>query len=191
MTALPHLASPTASPRRITRRAFLQIATIGALGFGLNGALAAFLEFVWPRGVTGFGGPVTVAAAALPVEGDAPTRVFLGKFWLVRLAPGEGVHRGFGEESAGGLLALWQTCPHLGCVVPWNDAFTYQGVRGWFRCGCHGSTYTRAGVRVAGPAPRSMDTMPITLNDDGSITVATGAIRNGALNNPTRAVVPA
>ena len=59
---------------------------------------------------------------------------------------------------------------------------------GWFRCPCHGSTYTRAGIRVFGPAPRPMDTMAITANPDGSLTVDTGRIVKGGEDNPQRTV---
>ncbi|HMO55119.1 MAG TPA: Rieske 2Fe-2S domain-containing protein, partial [Tepidiformaceae bacterium] len=93
----------------------------------------------------------------------------------------------------GGLMALYWKCPHLGCCVPWVAGYTgaavnYPGIIGWFRCPCHGSTYTRAGVRVFGPAPRPMDTMALTVNANGSIDVNTGLITNGTVENPLRAV---
>ena len=57
---------------------------------------------------------------------------------------------------------------------------------GWFRCPCHGSTYTRGGIRVFGPAPRPMDTMEISVNSDGSLVVNTGNIKKGGEDNPQR-----
>jgi cytochrome b6-f complex iron-sulfur subunit len=90
---------------------------------------------------------------------------------------------------------MYWKCPHLGCTVPWNGAFNgaavgFPGVVGWFRCPCHGSTYSRAGVRVFGPAPRSLDTFELILNGDGSITVNTGAITSGSAipANPLRTI---
>ena len=50
-----------------------------------------------------------------------------------------------------GFIALWQTCPHLGCRVP--QCVTSQ----WFECPCHGSQYNRVGEKKGGPAPRGMD----------------------------------
>ena len=175
---------------QLTRRQLFRTAVWGGLGFGLTGSLAAFLSFTWPRNVQGFGGKVVVAKELLPQAGSAPSRVVVGKFWLVQLAAGEGAHRGFGTADNGGLLVLWQRCPHLGCVVPWRQDHVLQNVTGWFLCPCHASTYTKAGVRVAGPAPRSMDTMAVAFNEDGSATVDTGAIRNGGGDNPTRAIQP-
>ena len=90
-------------------------------------------------------------------------------------------------------MALYWKCPHLGCTVPWNPGFqgaqvNFPGITGWFRCPCHGSTYSRAGVRVFGPAPRPMDTMLLSVNGDGSVNVNTGKITGGAADNPLRAV---
>ncbi len=172
----------------LTRRQLMRASFWGMMGFGLTGSLAAFLSFFWPRGVTGFGGKIAVSAALVPEPGDNPARLVVGKFWLSNLRPDEGAHGGFGDEGDGGVLAMWWKCPHLGCTVPWRSDFTFEAVTGWFRCPCHGSTYTKAGIRVFGPAPRPLDTMDITVNDDGSLTVDTGSITKGGANNPQRAV---
>ena len=177
-----------AKRRELSRRQFVKASFWGGMGFGLTGAVSAFLAFFWPRGVQGFGGKVPVSASLVPDEGDAPFRITPGKFWLTHLRAGAGTHGGFGFEGDTGLLALWWKCPHLGCTVPWRGNFNFEGVTGWFRCPCHGSTYTPAGVRVFGPAPRPMDTMEITINDDGSLTVDTGVIRKGNQDNPQRTV---
>lgn len=174
--------------RELSRRRFFGAAFWGSMGIGLTGGLAAFLSFFWPRGLQGFGGEVPVAADLVPLPGKPPVRVANGKFWLVHLEAGAGTHAGFGIPGERGLVALWWKCPHLGCTVPWRAAFNFEGTTGWFRCPCHGSTYTPAGVRVFGPAPRPMDTMAITVNADGSLTVDTGAITKGGQDNPTRAV---
>lgn len=154
--------------------------------------LAGFLGFFNLRRPTGFGAPVTVPAAQIPGAGEEPVRVSDGKFWLVNLLGDQGDV--LGEGGDGGLLALYWKCPHLGCTVPWRGDFNggqvgFPGIVGWFRCPCHGSTYSRAGVRVFGPAPRPMDTFLITPNSDGSVTVDTGAITlGGDPPNPTRAI---
>ncbi len=171
----------------LTRRQLLQTSFWGVFFLGLTGSVSAFLAFFWPRGLTGFGGKIAVAADLVPEPGDDPARITVGKFWLSNLRPDEGTHAGFGEEGGGGLLALWWKCPHLGCTVPWRSDFAFDAISGWFRCPCHGSTYTKAGVRVFGPAPRPMDTMDVTVNEDGSLSVNTGVITKGGADNPTRA----
>lgn len=162
----------------------------GVMIFG-GSMVAGFLGFFNLRGPKGFGGTVNVATSRIPKKGEEPVRISEGKFWLVNLNGAEGDVLGVG--STGGLMALYWKCPHLGCSVPWNPAFNgatvnFPGIIGWFRCPCHGSTYSRAGIRVFGPAPRPMDTMELTVNADGSVQVNTGKITRGAADNPLRAV---
>ncbi len=171
---------------QVTRRQLLRVSFWGFFTFGLTGGLGAFLSNFWPRGVTGFGGRIPVAASAVPSAGADPQPIQIGKFYLTHLRAGDGTHAGFGQEGDEGLLALWWKCPHLGCTIPWRPGFPFEGVTGWFRCPCHGSTYTKGGIRVFGPAPRPMDTMEITVNSDGSLTVNTGNIRKGGEDNPQR-----
>ena len=120
------------------------------------------------------------------MKGAPPVMKTEGQFWMANLDPAE--TRPGGSGGGDGLLALWRKCPHLGCTVPWRQTFNYEGDAGWYRCPCHGSTYTKAGVRVYGPAPRSMDTMAIEIDAAGNITVNTGAITPGGPDNPQRAV---
>jgi len=148
-----------------SRRGFLTWAYLSGLGLVTLQAAIAFLVFFWPRKTGVFGSKVTLGKA-----GDYPvgsvTYFIEGKFYLVRLPEG--------------FLALYQKCPHLGCVVPWRPDFTwdYQGkpVTGLFRCPCHGSTYLKNGQLIYGPAPRPMDLMKISIDPQGRIVVDTGAI---------------
>jgi cytochrome b6-f complex iron-sulfur subunit len=66
-----------------------------------------------------------------------------------------------------GVIALFQTCPHLGCRVPSCESSQ------WFECPCHGSRYNRVGEKRGGPAPRGMDRFAMTVTG-GSLTVDTG-----------------
>jgi cytochrome b6-f complex iron-sulfur subunit len=180
-----------AESRKIVRRSFLRVSAFAGLTLGIGAMAAGFLGFFNLRHPVGFGGAVTVAKARIPKAGEDPGRISEGKFWLSHLQGAQGDVLGVG--GTGGLIALYWKCPHLGCTVPWNPTFqgaqvNFPGVIGWFRCPCHGSTYSRAGVRVFGPAPRPMDTMELTINADGSINVNTGKITLGNANNPLRAV---
>lgn len=180
-----------AESRKLARRSFLRVSAFAGLTLFVGAQVAGFLGFFNLRKPTGFGGVVNIAANRVPSPSGEPVRISEGKFWLVNLSGPEGDVLGAG--GTGGLLALYWKCPHLGCSVPWNPAFNgatvnFPGVIGWFRCPCHGSTYSRAGIRVFGPAPRPMDTMALTVNGDGSINVNTGAITSGDVDNPLRAV---
>ncbi|OAI38618.1 hypothetical protein AYO38_09240 [bacterium SCGC AG-212-C10] len=182
-----------AEARKIARRSFLRASSFAGLMLFVGSLSAGFLAFFNKRSPTGFGAPVTVIKSRIPKSGEDPIRVSEGKFWLVNLRGTQGDVLGAG--GTGGLLALYWKCPHLGCTVPWRPDFdgaqvNFPGVKGWFRCPCHGSTYSRAGIRVFGPAPRPMDTFLITVNSDGSLTVNTRAITSGAAKpaNPLRAI---
>jgi cytochrome b6-f complex iron-sulfur subunit len=177
--------------RKLARRSFLRVSAFSGLALFLGSQVAGFLGFFILRKPTGFGGVVTVSAGRIPSAGSEPVRMSDGKFWLANLSGPEGDVLGVG--GTGGLMALYWKCPHLGCSVPWSPGFNgatvnFPGVIGWFRCPCHGSTYSRAGIRVFGPAPRPLDTMALSINGDGSINVNTGAITSGGSDNPLRAV---
>jgi cytochrome b6-f complex iron-sulfur subunit len=177
--------------RKLARRSFLRVSVFAGLTLSVGAMTAGFLGFFNLRKPSGFGGTVNVAANRVPLPGAEPVRISEGKFWLVNLDGPEGDVLGVG--GTGGLLALYWKCPHLGCSVPWLPGFNgaevnFPGVIGWFRCPCHGSTYSRAGIRVFGPAPRPMDTMALTVNSNGSIDVNTGAVTSGGTDNPLRAV---
>jgi cytochrome b6-f complex iron-sulfur subunit len=168
----------------VSRRTVLQTSFWTGIGAVLAGMGACGLDIIYPSTVTGFGGSVSVPKSAIPAPGEK-VQIAAGRFWLVNLTA---------EQGGPGLLALWWRCPHLGCTVPWRPSFSWpdpatgQIKLGWFRCPCHGSTYTDAGVRVFGPAPRSMDTMAISVTGSGDLSVDTGSRLNGGPDNPDRAV---
>ncbi len=177
------IAKPAPPPNPLlSRRLFVLGGFWSSLSLAVIGLLGSPLRFVWPRRAAGRGMAVTVPAAKVPLPGSEPVRIPEGRFYLSHLAPDQ-------EGSPGGLLALWQKCPHLGCTVPWRPDFDYGGTKGWFRCPCHGSTYTRgAAILVYGPAPRPMDTMALEVKENGDVVVNTGAITKGGVDNPQRAV---
>ena len=84
-----------------------------------------------------------------------------------------GMEAGLNLGLDGGVIALYQKCPHLGCRVP--ECVTSQ----WFECPCHGSQYNRVGEKRGGPAPRGMDRFAMSISGDGVLTVDTGTIIQG------------
>lgn len=171
--------------KEMSRRGLLRLTFWTGFGAGLLAFAGTLVDFLYPRGITGFGSVISAG-----VVGDFPpgtkSEVSEGKFWLVNLTE---------EQGGPGFLALWWKCPHLGCTVPWienynfTDPETGANKQGWFRCPCHGSTYNDAGVRVFGPAPRSLDRMEVTIDPaSGRISVNTGSISRGTEDNATFAV---
>ncbi|MCK9486667.1 MAG: Rieske 2Fe-2S domain-containing protein [Dehalococcoidia bacterium] len=171
----------------VSRRSFIRASFWAGLGVSLLGSVGLLVDYLYPRNVRGFGGPVPAGTLADYPVGAEPVANSEGQFWMVNLDPTDTSDAGSGGGS--GLLALWRKCPHLGCTVPWKHNATVPGFDSgsWFQCPCHGSSYTVAGVRVYGPAARSMDTMAIEIDDAGNITVQTGQILPGGPDNPSRA----
>ncbi|MEZ0273572.1 MAG: FAD-dependent oxidoreductase [Roseimicrobium sp.] len=55
------------------------------------------------------------------------------------------------RDDDGKLTLLSPVCPHLGCIVHWNDA-----EQTW-DCPCHGSRFTSDGKLMAGPAEKDLE----------------------------------
>jgi cytochrome b6-f complex iron-sulfur subunit len=69
-----------------------------------------------------------------------------------------------------GLYALSAICTHLGCITVWHPEDKL------IECPCHGSKFRRDGTKVAGPAPRPLPRLSITLTEDGELRVNKGEI---------------
>jgi cytochrome b6-f complex iron-sulfur subunit len=161
--------------------------------------VAALVNFMWPRQAQKAGGVFTldVNANDIPVgerreyvilqpSKSNPLQSIETKLYLVHLNE-EQAQLNLAPDKAGAYLALSRKCPHLGCTVPYVESFTFpdpdngqQPVTGWFRCPCHGSTYSDSGRRVFGPAPRSMDLFALTIAEDGTMSVDLSAGIQGA-----------
>jgi cytochrome b6-f complex iron-sulfur subunit len=115
-------------------------------------------DLLKPAATSGFGSVVDAGAVADFVEEGSVTYSLNGRFYVT--------------QYLGGLRALYQKCPHLGCKVAWAPA------AGAFRCPCHGSVYNLIGEYESGPAPRGMDRFPIKIEND-HVIVDTSAIVEG------------
>lgn len=175
----PKISRPIiGQPAQLSRRSFF--GRVLGLGLGIAslnfGALS--LAFLWPGLKGGFGGKVTLVASVDDIKAQIqstrqPFYYAPGRFYLVPYAA-KGSDNIYvkGGLVAEGLMALYQRCVHLGCKVPY--CITSQ----WFECPCHGSKYNKAGEYKLGPAPRSLDRFPITV-DKGLVTVNTSIIATG------------
>jgi cytochrome b6-f complex iron-sulfur subunit len=128
--------------------------------------------FAYPRiKANTFGGKFTLdrKASSFNLEDD-PYLVADGKFFIVKVPPDASVTPVKDEDgnvNAEGIMAIYQVCVHLGCLVP------YIPSEKRFICPCHGSTYERDTKFVRGPAPRDLDQFPVRVVND-TIIVNTG-----------------
>ncbi|MBN2475507.1 MAG: ubiquinol-cytochrome c reductase iron-sulfur subunit [Pirellulales bacterium] len=63
------------------------------------------------------------------------------------------------------IYALRTTCTHLGCITLWQQSEQK------FKCPCHGSGFSKAGVNLEGPAPRPLERYAIRIADDGQLEI--------------------
>lgn len=180
-----------------SRRAFIRLSLGTTLAATFAGGAALLFDFLRPtrpetQGLHGVGRLSDFPRGGDPIQFTAEGKRGAGPhgFWVVHLDPGDS--RIGGSGGGDGLLALYQRCPRDGCTVPWRPDFEYRTREGedsgWFRCPCGGETFTKAGVHVYGPAPRSMDTFEVRIDGSGNVFVNTLRQTPGSPDNPTRAV---
>jgi cytochrome b6-f complex iron-sulfur subunit len=141
----------------VSRRDFLK------LGIGALSALAvlevggASLLFMQPRPLDGAFGGLVDAGQADSFPTGSVVEFPDGRFFLIR-------------ANDGGFLAVYQRCTHLGCSVTW------EADEGRFFCPCHASSFDAHGDVQNPPAPRALDTFPVTIDGD-RVLVDTGQIQ--------------
>ena len=67
-------------------------------------------------------------------------------------------------SDGGELYAISAICTHLGCTVAAQEG-------GGFYCPCHGSRFAPSGAVIAGPAPRQLNHLALSLAPDGQVVV--------------------
>ena len=152
----PHGSSP--AREGIDRRRFLNDSW-KVLGFALvvEAAWTSY-DILNPTAASGFGGVVDAGPVADYTQEGTVNYFLNGRFYVTKYQ--------------GGLRALYQKCPHLGCRVPFCESSER------FECPCHGSVYNLIGEYVKGPTPRGMDRFPISIQN-GHVMVDTSTIVEG------------
>ena len=175
----------------VSRRQFFNRTIVMLMSFSLSGFGVACIAFLWPQGGSGFGSKIRVGLLSDVIAEIRDNSGFLykpeGRMWLTEYPNGAvekaaasytppelaGMTAGQQLGLDGGVVALYQKCPHLGCRVP--ECVPSQ----WFECPCHGSKYNQVGEKRGGPAPRGMDRFAVEIGADGTLIVDTGTIIQG------------
>jgi cytochrome b6-f complex iron-sulfur subunit len=151
----------------MSRRQFFNRAITATFGSFLALQGVYYLAFFWPKLSGGFGSDVDagsvedITAQTVSPEGTV-VPVFVPEARAYVVPAPDTLPAAFQDKDvvAGGLMALFQRCVHLGCRVPW--CATSVG----FECPCHGSKYNSIGEYFAGPAPRNLDRFTVEVADD-------------------------
>ena len=131
----------------LTRRNFLTLSSGLLAGALLSACISMDEEEPEPK-------DVEIPAAEIPPSGAAPLQKKSERFFVI--------------HNDEGLLAFSARCTHQGCNVDWEAGSDE------FHCPCHGSVFNRHGECTAGPAPRPLDLLALTVKPDGNLVVKTG-----------------
>ncbi len=133
------------------------------------------LAFFWPKLTGGFGSDVDAGAVGdlttqtvNPDGSIVPVFIPEARAYIVPAPASRSAQFEGRSVEAGGLMAIFQRCVHLGCRVPW--CATSIG----FECPCHGSKYNSIGEYFAGPAPRNLDRFVVEIRNDDRFIIRTG-----------------
>ncbi len=194
-----------ASRQRFARRRFLRRSALVVGGLVIVSGGAGALSMLYPTLDGQFGGTIDLGPKAL-FPAATPDNFKLnqaGVFYhesarafLVHLAretryllagnslANELLDQRFTRDTDGSYwLALYQRCTHLGATMAFrNDCAA-------FKCPSHGAHYLCDGEYLDGPAPRSMDRFPLSLNGD-RVRVDTGQLLPGPGHGDTPRLLP-
>jgi cytochrome b6-f complex iron-sulfur subunit len=139
-------------PPGVTRREFCVATGLAACALAASGASVVLADFLKPRVLFE---PPTAFSAGLPdaIEVGSVVTNVEQRVYVIRLAEG--------------FRALSAVCTHLGCIT------RFQPERNIIACPCHGSQFTLAGDVVAGPAPRPLRWLQMSLSEKGELIVDT------------------
>jgi cytochrome b6-f complex iron-sulfur subunit len=136
---------------KYSRRYFLEVVGAGAVGVAVVGSIALSAKYLSPNVVKE---PPTRFKAGLP-EDYPPGSVTLDKEQKVFIV----------RAKEGYFYALSAVCTHLGCITNW------KAEEQLIACPCHGSKFSPAGEKTAGPAPRALPRFAVSLDDQGQLVV--------------------
>lgn len=132
-----------------SRRHFVLVGMSSLALAGVGGCLAGY-EYLSPNVLYE---PSPVVNAGKPDSYPADS---------VSLDPQSGIYL---IHAAEGFYALASICTHLGCMTAWKPELNM------IACPCHGSRFTREGIKIAGPAPRPLPWLKVSMSDEGELMV--------------------
>lgn len=138
----------------MSRRDFMKLAAWAATVTGFSAVVVPIIAYLYPKDLEETPSePVPVGSLDdLPV-GTAKTVPF-GRYPALVIRLPDGVH------------AYSAVCTHFACIVAWNPD------TGQIACPCHDGFFDPVdGSVIAGPPPRPLDAIPVTVADDGQITI--------------------
>lgn len=133
------------------RRDFLSSIGIGCLGAACLGGTVLSIEFLSPNVVLE-PSPRFNAGSLDLYSPDSVTQNLENKVFVIR-------------KPTGAIYTMSAVCTHLGCMT------FFKQNEGIIACPCHGSTFTKDGDVIDGPASRSLTRYYVELNDRSQLVI--------------------
>jgi cytochrome b6-f complex iron-sulfur subunit len=157
----------TANKKSISRRRLIGYAWIGAAVIVVGELIGGTFAFLWPRKKQEKGEKIFIAGKVNDFKvGDV---IYFRK------------EKALVQRLEGGFLALSTVCPHLRCVVNWNE------MQKRFECPCHGAKFNRNGEVLEGPPPRPLDLYKLQIVEE-KLVIDTASIIERKQFDPSQVV---
>ncbi len=134
----------------IDRRQFFVRMGLGSMGIAAAGTAVFGYQFLSPNvlyepsPIVNMGRPESYQPDSVTLDVDA--RIFI-------------IH------DKEGFFSLNAVCTHLGCLTAWKPEIDT------IACPCHGSKFTREGVKKEGPAPKPLPWLKMWVSEEGNLMV--------------------
>jgi len=153
--------------KTISRRKLLIYAWIGAAAVVIGELIVGTFAFLWPRKTQGKGEKLFIAGKVNDFKVGEVVYFRKEKTFILRLE--------------GGFMAFSAICPHLSCMVNWNETLKK------FECPCHGAKFDRNGEVLEGPPPRPLDLYKLLIVEEKLVIDTAGLIERKKFE-PSQAV---
>jgi cytochrome b6-f complex iron-sulfur subunit len=153
--------------KTISRRKLLIYAWIGAAAVVIGELIVGTFAFLWPRKTQGKGEKLFIAGKVNDFKVGEVVYFRKEKTFILRLE--------------GGFMAFSAICPHLSCMVNWNETLKK------FECPCHGAKFDRNGEVLKGPPPRPLDLYKLLIVEEKLVIDTAGLIERKKFE-PSQAV---
>lgn len=139
----------------ISRRKLMGYAWIGAAAIVTGELIGGTFAFLWPKRKEGKGEKIFIAGKVNDFK--------VGEVIYFRK------EKAYIERLEGGFLSFSAVCPHLRCVVNWNEMLKK------FECPCHGAKFKQNGEVLEGPPPRPLDLYKMQIVE-GKLVIDTASL---------------
>lgn len=153
--------------KSISRRRLIGYAWVGAAAVVIGELIGGTFAFLWPRKKQEKGEKVFIAGKVNDFK--------IGEVIYFRK------EKAFVQRLEGGFLAFSTVCPHLRCVVNWNE------MQKRFECPCHGAKFNRNGEVLEGPPPRPLDLYKLQIVEE-KLVIDTASIIERKQFDPSQVV---